>query len=84
MCIVNSAAQINLNRIEYLNPVSLVLQLNLLSSWGDPHYVGLTGLQVVGKGGEGVPDVSMITASPCDLNDPPSTATTFELWTSQW
>ncbi len=72
MCIVNSAAQINLNRIEYLNPVSLVLQLNLLSSWGDPHYVGLTGLEVVGKGGEGVPvDVSMITASPCDLNDLP-------------
>ncbi|KAK2870458.1 hypothetical protein Q8A67_024850 [Cirrhinus molitorella] len=49
-----------------------ILQLNLLSSWGDPHYVGLTGLEVVGKGGESIPvDVSMITASPRDLNDLP-------------
>ncbi|XP_052452577.1 katanin-interacting protein [Carassius gibelio] len=49
-----------------------ILQLNLLSSWGDPHYVGLTGLEVVGKGGESIPvDVSMVTASPRDLNDLP-------------
>lgn len=62
----------NIHLIEYLHSVSLVLELNLLSSWGDPHYVGLTGLEVVGKGGEGVPvDVSMVTASPRDLNDLP-------------
>ncbi|XP_016339808.1 uncharacterized protein KIAA0556-like isoform X1 [Sinocyclocheilus anshuiensis] len=49
-----------------------ILQLNLLSSWGDPHYVGLTGLEVVGKGGASIPvDVSMATASPRDLNDLP-------------
>ncbi|XP_050954705.1 katanin-interacting protein isoform X2 [Labeo rohita] len=49
-----------------------ILQLNLLSSWGDPHYVGLTGLEVVGKGGESIPvDVFMVTASPRDLNDLP-------------
>ncbi|XP_026114123.1 protein KIAA0556-like isoform X1 [Carassius auratus] len=49
-----------------------IVQLNLLSSWGDPHYVGLTGLEVVGKGGESIPvDVSMATASPRDLNDLP-------------
>ncbi|XP_043082041.1 LOW QUALITY PROTEIN: katanin-interacting protein [Puntigrus tetrazona] len=48
------------------------LQLSLLLSWGDPHYVGLSGLEVVGKGGESVPvDVSMVTASPRDLNDLP-------------
>uniref|UniRef100_A0A8C1GUB8 KATNIP domain-containing protein n=1 Tax=Cyprinus carpio TaxID=7962 RepID=A0A8C1GUB8_CYPCA len=48
------------------------LQLNLLSSWGDPHYVGLTGLEVVGKGGQSIPvDVSIATASPRDLNDLP-------------
>jgi len=51
--------------------VFVVLQMNLMSSWGDPHYVGLTGLEVVGKG-ESIPlDVSMVTASPCDLNDLP-------------
>ncbi|XDV47960.1 hypothetical protein PO909_017495 [Leuciscus waleckii] len=49
-----------------------ILQVNLMSSWGDPHYVGLTGLEVVGKGGESISlDVSMVTASPCDLNDLP-------------
>lgn len=43
-----------------------------MSSWGDPHYVGLTGLEVVGKGGESISlNVSMVTASPCDLNDLP-------------
>ncbi|TRY92910.1 hypothetical protein DNTS_005722 [Danionella cerebrum] len=49
-----------------------VMQLSLLSSWGDPHYVGLTGFEVVGKGGQSFPlDVSMVTASPRDLNDLP-------------
>uniref|UniRef100_A0A671QAZ0 Katanin interacting protein n=1 Tax=Sinocyclocheilus anshuiensis TaxID=1608454 RepID=A0A671QAZ0_9TELE len=53
-------------------PTAAILQLNLLSSWGDPHYVGLTGLEVVGKGGASIPvDVSMATASPRDLNDLP-------------
>ncbi|XP_073669267.1 katanin-interacting protein isoform X2 [Paramisgurnus dabryanus] len=48
------------------------LQLNLVMSWGDPHYIGLTGLEVVGKGGDSIPiDVSMVTASPRDLNDLP-------------
>lgn len=52
--------------------VFVVLQVNLMSSWGDPHYVGLTGLEVVGKGGESIAlDVSMVTASPRDLNDLP-------------
>lgn len=50
----------------------VVLQVNLMSSWGDPHYVGLTGLEVVGKGGQSIAlDVSMVTASPRDLNDLP-------------
>lgn len=34
--------------------------------------MGLTGFEVVGKGGESIPvDVSMATASPRDLNDLP-------------
>lgn len=34
--------------------------------------MGLTGLEVVGKGGQSIPvDVSIATASPRDLNDLP-------------
>lgn len=41
-------------------------------TWGDSHYLGLTGLEVVGKDGESLPlDLSMISASPRDLNDLP-------------
>lgn len=48
------------------------LRLELLSTWGDPHYLGLTGLEVVGKEGECVAlDLSMLAASPRDLNHLP-------------
>lgn len=41
-------------------------------TWGDSHYMGLTGLEVVGKDGESLPlDLSMMAASPMDLNDLP-------------
>lgn len=41
-------------------------------TWGDSHYMGLTGLEVVGQDGEGLPlDLSMMAASPRDLNDLP-------------
>ncbi|KAI4877858.1 hypothetical protein NFI96_032693 [Prochilodus magdalenae] len=48
------------------------LHLSLLMTWGDSHYLGLTGLEIVGKEGESFPvDISMVTASPRDLNDLP-------------
>ncbi|XP_061823519.1 katanin-interacting protein isoform X2 [Nerophis lumbriciformis] len=48
------------------------LRLELMSTWGDSHCVGLTGLEVVGKDGEGLPlDLSIMAASPRDLNDLP-------------
>ncbi|XP_056222133.1 katanin-interacting protein isoform X1 [Seriola aureovittata] len=48
------------------------LRLELLLTWGDSHYIGLTGLEVVGKEGESLPlDLSMVAASPRDLNDLP-------------
>ena len=31
------------------------LELTILSTWGDSHYVGLTGLSVVGKFEEALP-----------------------------
>lgn len=48
------------------------LRIELVSTWGDFHYMGLTGLEVVGKDGESLPlDISMMAASPRDLNDLP-------------
>ncbi|KAM9336090.1 katanin-interacting protein [Symphorus nematophorus] len=48
------------------------LRLELVLTWGDSHYMGLTGLEVVGKDGESLPlDLSMMVASPRDLNDLP-------------
>ncbi|XP_077358745.1 katanin-interacting protein isoform X2 [Festucalex cinctus] len=48
------------------------LRLELASTWGDSQYMGLTGLEVVGKDGEGLPlDLTIMTASPGDLGDLP-------------
>ncbi|XP_013381133.1 protein KIAA0556 isoform X4 [Lingula anatina] len=45
------------------------LQLNFTSTWGDHHYLGLTGLEVVGKDGEALPiTMNMIDANPRDLH----------------
>ncbi|KAM6155908.1 katanin-interacting protein [Rhynchocyon petersi] len=50
----------------------LCLQLNLTASWGDLHYLGLTGLEVVGKDGQALPiSLHQLSASPRDLNDLP-------------
>ncbi|XP_035468366.2 katanin-interacting protein isoform X3 [Scophthalmus maximus] len=49
-----------------------VLRIELLFTWGDSHYMGLTGLEVVEKNGEILPlDLSMVAASPSDLNGLP-------------
>uniref|UniRef100_A0A8C3IS94 Katanin interacting protein n=1 Tax=Chrysemys picta bellii TaxID=8478 RepID=A0A8C3IS94_CHRPI len=46
------------------------LQLNFTLSWGDTHYLGLTGLEAVGKDGQTLPiTMDQISASPQDLND---------------
>ncbi|KAM4623791.1 katanin-interacting protein [Polymixia lowei] len=48
------------------------LRLEMVLTWGDSHYLGLTGLEVVGMEGESLPlDLSMMTAVPRDLNDLP-------------
>lgn len=48
------------------------LQLNFTASWGDLHYLGLTGLEVVGKDGQALPiSLHQISACPRDLNDLP-------------
>ncbi|KAL3876809.1 hypothetical protein ACJMK2_034603 [Sinanodonta woodiana] len=48
------------------------VELNFTSTWGDPHYLGLTGLEVVGKDGEALPvKMSMLTANPRDVRSLP-------------
>ncbi|XP_035298123.1 protein KIAA0556 homolog isoform X6 [Cricetulus griseus] len=50
----------------------LCLRLNFTASWGDLHYIGLTGLEVVGKDGQALPiHQHQLSASPRDLNDLP-------------
>ncbi|KAM3916588.1 katanin-interacting protein isoform 1-T1 [Leptodactylus fuscus] len=45
------------------------LQLNFTMTWGDLHYLGLTGLEIVGSDGEALPiNMNIMTASPPDLS----------------
>ena len=44
------------------------IELNFTATWGDLHYLGLTGLEIVGKDGEALPvTMDMITANPRDV-----------------
>ena len=44
---------------------SLVLQLNFVSTWGDPYYMGLTGLELLGTNQESIPlSYNMMKVSP--------------------
>ncbi|XP_045212183.2 katanin-interacting protein-like isoform X2 [Mercenaria mercenaria] len=48
------------------------IELNFTATWGDLHYLGLTGLEVVGKEGEALPvNVNMISANPRDVRSLP-------------
>nr|XP_019610228.1 PREDICTED: protein KIAA0556 homolog isoform X1 [Rhinolophus sinicus] len=50
----------------------MCLQLNFTASWGDLHYLGLTGLEVVSRDGQALPiHPHQISACPRDLNDLP-------------
>ena len=45
------------------------LQLNFTATWGDPYYLGLTGLHVVGRSGDMIPlSMDKMTAQPQDLH----------------
>lgn len=52
--------------------ILLVLQFNFVDTWSDPHYLGLTGLTILGTEGQPL-DLStdMLQANPRDLNDLP-------------
>ena len=45
------------------------LTLGLVETWGDEHYIGLTGVELLGQRGELIAvDVSMLDAQPRDLH----------------
>ena len=49
-----------------------VVEILLQDTWGDANYIGLTGLQVVGRGGVAVALTdAQLTATPRDLNEIP-------------
>lgn len=55
-----------------LPPSTTGVRIELVLTWGDFHYMGLTGLELVGKDGKSLPlDISMMAALPRDLNDLP-------------
>ncbi|KAK3784012.1 hypothetical protein RRG08_025207 [Elysia crispata] len=48
------------------------LELQFTATWGDHHYLGLTGLEVVGSEGEAIPvSLDMMAAQPRDLRHLP-------------
>ena len=52
------------------------LKLNFTATWGDMHYLGLTGLDVLNPEGDAIPlNISMIDAKPRDLNHLPGYGT---------
>lgn len=43
--------------------------MNFTATWGDPYYLGLTGLEVIGHDGEALPvTLDMVDADPRDLH----------------
>uniref|UniRef100_A0A8C6S9F0 KIAA0556 n=1 Tax=Neogobius melanostomus TaxID=47308 RepID=A0A8C6S9F0_9GOBI len=55
-----------------VSPLLSGLRIEMMLTWGDSHYMGLTGLEVVGKEGESLPlDLNFMAASPRDVNDLP-------------
>ena len=49
--------------------IVLGVTLNFTETWGDAHYLGLTGLELVSKDGEAIPiTLDMMHAEPRDLH----------------
>ncbi|XP_078728825.1 katanin-interacting protein isoform X1 [Lampetra fluviatilis] len=52
--------------------VGKCLKLSFSATWGDPHYLGLTGLELMGPDGVTIAlQLAMLDAKPRDLNDLP-------------
>ncbi|XP_061665648.1 katanin-interacting protein isoform X2 [Syngnathoides biaculeatus] len=68
---------VTVSQLENMEPIpgmytGKCLRLELASTWGDSHYLGLTGLEVVGRDGEALPlHPGFMDVSPGDPNDLP-------------
>lgn len=51
-------------------PIGSTLEFNILETWGDANYLGMTGIEIFDMEGRPVPvdATTGITASPCDIN----------------
>lgn len=60
------------------------MKLNFTATWGDVHYLGLTGLEVMDQDGEAVQfSLEQVDANPKDLNILPDYGTddrTLDKW----
>ncbi|EDV28369.1 uncharacterized protein TRIADDRAFT_53958 [Trichoplax adhaerens] len=69
---IDTATVGNSPRMESTENVCGVLQFNFVDTWSDPHYLGLTGLKILGADGNSLElNVDMLSANPRDLNDLP-------------
>ena len=61
--------------IVQVHPAGRILKLQLLGTWGDPHYIGLNGVQVVLASGQPVPlSAQQVSAEPPSIASLPHLA----------
>ena len=55
-------------------PSGFILTVKILTTWGDMHYVGLNGIEIVDTNGKEVQSLSRVTAKPSSVKELPDMA----------